>query len=96
MVAVHDAQITAPVGLLREKSVTLLHPLSGAGGYSPTATVFEYSMQLVARGDIDLASLVTHRLTGIDKLPEAIEMTRDKRRYGAINPAQVTIGARWP
>jgi threonine dehydrogenase-like Zn-dependent dehydrogenase len=96
MVAVHDTRIAAPMGLLRDRSVALLHPLSGAGGYSPSSSVFEYALRLVKRGDVDVESLVTHRLTGIDELPKAIEITRDKRTHGAINPAQVFLGVPWP
>jgi L-iditol 2-dehydrogenase len=88
----------APLGLLRERGVALLHPRSGAGGYSPGGTVFEYALSLVARGDVDVESLVTHRLTGIDELPKALEITRDKGTYGAVNPAQVRAGQElaWP
>ncbi len=98
MVSVLDTAGMAPLGMLRGKSLALLHPTSGAGGYSRSACVFEDSLHLVARGDVDVTSLVTHRLTGIDELAKAIEITRDKRTYGAVNPAQVTIpsGAPWP
>ena len=98
MVSVLDSAGEAPLGLLRGKSLALLHPTSGAGGYSPSTSVFEHSLRLVARGDVDVTSLVTHRLTGIDEIPKAIEITRDKRTYGAVNPAQVTVpgGAPWP
>lgn len=91
MVSVLPQRFEAPVGLLREKSVALLHPRSGAGGYSPGATVFEYALRLVARGDVDVESLVTHRLQGIDSLPSAVEMTADKAAHGAINPVQVSL-----
>lgn len=85
----------APLGLLRERAVSLLHPRSGAGGYSPSGTVFTQALRLVARSDVDVESLVTHQLTGIEAIPEAVRMTRDKTRYGAINPAQVRLGAGW-
>ncbi|GAA1033744.1 hypothetical protein GCM10009557_36490 [Virgisporangium ochraceum] len=91
MVSVLPQRFEAPVGLLREKSVALLHPRSGAGGYSPGATVFEYALRLVARGDVDVESLVTHRLQGIDALPTAVEMTANKAAHGAINPVQVSL-----
>jgi threonine dehydrogenase-like Zn-dependent dehydrogenase len=91
MVSVLPQRFEAPVGLLREKSVALLHPRSGAGGYSPGATVFEYALRLVSRGDVDVESLVTHRLQGIDALPTAVEMTANKAAHGAINPVQVSL-----
>jgi threonine dehydrogenase-like Zn-dependent dehydrogenase len=98
VVSVLERQATAPLGLLRERAVALLNPRSGAGGYSPSASVFEYALALVARGDVDVESLVTHRLAGIDELPKALEITRDKTAYGAINPAQVSAlgAAAWP
>jgi threonine dehydrogenase-like Zn-dependent dehydrogenase len=91
MVSVLAQRFEAPIGLLRERSVALLHPRSGAGGYSPGATVFEYALRLVARGDVDVESLVTHRRQGIDALPEAVGITADKAAHGAINPVQVSL-----
>ncbi|MEV0130566.1 zinc-binding dehydrogenase [Dactylosporangium sp. NPDC050688] len=92
MVAVLPRQATAPLGLLRERAVALLHPRSGAGGYSPGAGAFEHALRLVRRGDVDVDRLVTHRLDGVDALPKALDITRDKAAYGAAGPAQVTIG----
>ncbi len=56
---------------------------------------FEHALRLVARGDVDVEALMTHRLTGIDELPKALAITGDKRAYGAINPAQVELGPAW-
>jgi threonine dehydrogenase-like Zn-dependent dehydrogenase len=95
MVSVLPERVDAPLGVLREKALSLLHPLSGAGGYSASAGVFDYALRLVARRDVDVESLVTHRLSGVDSIPKAVEITRDKRAWGAINPAQVAIGP-WP
>jgi len=97
VVSVLPRHATAPLGLLRERALSLLHPRSGAGGYSPTRSVFEHALALVARGDVDVESLITHRLSGVDELPKALEITRDKPAYGAVNPAQVSLGgAAWP
>lgn len=95
LVSVLPYRVEAPLGLLRERAVTLLHPRSGAGGYSPTSTVFEHALRLVRRGDVDVECLVSHRLTGLDALPEALEITRDKATYGATGPAQVDLTAGW-
>jgi threonine dehydrogenase-like Zn-dependent dehydrogenase len=97
VVSVLPEHATAPLGLLRERSVALLHPCSGAGGYSPGGGAFEYALRLVARGDVEVESLVTHRLTGIQEIPEALRITADKASFGAINPAQVAMaGHAWP
>ena len=34
---------------------------------------------------------ITHVLQGIDKVPEAFEITANKGKYQAINPAQVVF-----
>jgi threonine dehydrogenase-like Zn-dependent dehydrogenase len=94
VVSVLPRWATAPLGLLRERSVALLHPRSGAGGYSPSGTAFEHSLRLVRRGDVDVESLVTHRLHGIEELPKALEITRDKAAHGALGPAQVDLAGR--
>ncbi|GAB3840588.1 zinc-binding dehydrogenase [Dactylosporangium cerinum] len=93
MVAVLPRRAEAPLGLLRERSVALLHPRSGAGGYSPGGGAFEQALRLVRRGDVDVDCLVSHRLEGIDALPKALDITADKAAHGALGPAQVTIGA---
>jgi threonine dehydrogenase-like Zn-dependent dehydrogenase len=90
VVSVLESNAAAPLGLLRERGISLLHPRSGAGGYSPATSVFEYALALVARGDVDVESMVTHRLSTVDDLPQAIAITRDKAVHGAINPVQVT------
>lgn len=91
LVSVLPDRAPAPLGLLRERSIALLHPRSGAGGYSPAGSVFEHALRLVARGDVDVESLVTHRLRGVAEVPRAVEITRDKAAHGAINPAQVDL-----
>jgi threonine dehydrogenase-like Zn-dependent dehydrogenase len=96
MVAVLPRHADAPLGLLRERAVALLHPRSGAGGYSPAAGAFEQALRLVRRGDVDVDCLVTHRLDGVDALPKALDITRDKAAHGALGPAQVTIGSWGP
>jgi len=96
MVSVLPGRVDTPLGLLRERSVALLHPRSGAGGFSPGSGVFDYALRLVARGDVDVESLVTHRLSGIGSVPRAVDITTDKAAHGAINPAQVTVSEDWP
>jgi threonine dehydrogenase-like Zn-dependent dehydrogenase len=76
---------------MRDKALTLIHPRSGAGYYAATTSVFEHSLALAARGTVDLERLVTHRLSGLQALPAALTITRDKLVSGAINPAQVTL-----
>ncbi|GGM90648.1 zinc-binding dehydrogenase [Dactylosporangium sucinum] len=91
VVSVLPDRSPAPLGLLRERAVALLHPRSGAGGYAPGASAFDHALRLVRRGDVDLGALVTHRLQGVEALPEALAITRDKSAHGALGPAQVDL-----
>lgn len=92
MVSVLPNRCEFPAGLLRQKAVTLVHPLAGAGYYAATTRVFDHCAHLVGTGRVDVERLVTHRLEGLETLPKALEITADKARYGAINPAQVLLG----
>jgi threonine dehydrogenase-like Zn-dependent dehydrogenase len=91
VVSVLPARAELPTGRMRDKALTLVHPRSGAGYYAATTSVFEHSLALAARGTVDLERLVTHRLSGLESLPEALAITRDKSVSGAINPAQVSL-----
>jgi threonine dehydrogenase-like Zn-dependent dehydrogenase len=91
MVSVLANHTPAPLALLRERSVSLLHPRSGAGGYAAGSSVFEHALRLVRRGDVDVQGLISHRLRGVEALPEALEITRYKGRFGALGPAQVDL-----
>lgn len=88
-----DARL--PVTLLRERCVTLLHPKSGAGGYSASGSVFEAGLAALARGSVDAETVIKHRLEGLPALPAAVEITREKHEHGAINPAQITTDHYW-
>ncbi|MER7277100.1 zinc-binding dehydrogenase [Dactylosporangium sp. NPDC000244] len=91
MVSVLPSHAPAPLALLRERSVSVLHPRSGAGGYAPGSSVFEHALRLVHRGDVDVQGLISHRLHGVEALPEALEITRYKSKHAALGPAQVDL-----
>jgi hypothetical protein len=38
-----------------------------------------------------LAATITHVLSGIELVPKAFEITANKGKYAAINPAQVVM-----
>jgi threonine dehydrogenase-like Zn-dependent dehydrogenase len=50
-----------------------------------------HALQLLVSKRVKLAPVVTHTLKGLDKLPEAIEITANKAKYGAMYPAQVIL-----
>lgn len=91
LVSVLDEGAPFPVTTLREKAVDVLHPRSGAGGYAVGGRVFDHAMRLVARGDVDVESLITATLTGLDELPTALAMSLNKGAHGLVNPPQVVL-----
>lgn len=61
-------------------------------GASPaTNRHFYHGAKLISTKRINVQKSVTHVLEGIDKLTEAFEITDNKRKYKAINPAQVVV-----
>lgn len=77
--------LTMDVDALRERSLRLLFPDIS------TLSHLEQTVRLVASGQVRLQPMITHVLRGIEAVPEAFEITANKGRYGAINPAQVLM-----
>jgi len=73
------------IDLLRERSLRYLFPDIS------TVENLAHTVRLVASGRVRLKPTITHVLDGIDKVPEAFEITANKGKYRAINPAQVMI-----
>ena len=49
------------------------------------------NMRLVASGRVRLKPTITHVLNGLESVPLAFEITANKAKYQAINPAQVVL-----
>lgn len=78
------------VDALRERSLRLLFPDISSYAH------LEHTVRLVASGRVRLEPMLTHCLEGIESVREAFEITANKGRYGAINPAQVVLGTAIP
>jgi len=78
--------VTLDFNLLRSKRVTYLFPQELA---SPKEMVL--AARLLAQKRIQIDLMITHKLEGIEKIPEALEITGNKPKFGALNPAQVRI-----
>ena len=50
-----------------------------------------YAAFLVASGRVKVAPQISHVVQGLEKLPEAAEITVSKARYRATNPAQIVV-----
>jgi len=73
------------VDVFRERSLRYIFPDISSQAH------LEYTVRLVATGRISMEPTITHVLQGIDKVPEAFEITANKGKYQAINPAQVVL-----
>lgn len=73
------------IDLLRERSLRYLFPDIS------TQAHLEHTVRLVSSGRVRLASTITHVLSGMESVPEAFEITANKGKYKAINPAQVMM-----
>ena len=74
--------------LLRERSLRYLFPDIS------TQAHLEHTVRLVASGRVRLRPAITHVLDGIERVPEAFEITANKGKHRAINPAQVVMRQR--
>ena len=77
------APLELDIDLLRERSLRYLFPDIS------TQAHLEHTVRLVASGRVRLKPTITHVLHGIDSVPQAFEITANKGKYQAINPAQV-------
>jgi len=73
------------VDLLRERSLRYLFPDIS------TLAHLQHTVSLVASGRVRMKPMITHVLEGLDQVPLAFEITANKGKYKAINPAQVRM-----
>jgi len=73
------------VDLLRERSLRYLFPDIS------TQAHLEHTVRLVSSGRVRLGPTITHVLQGIESVPHAFEITANKGKFQAINPAQVIL-----
>jgi threonine dehydrogenase-like Zn-dependent dehydrogenase len=79
------APLQLDVDLLRERSLRFLFPDIS------TLAHLEHTVRLVASGRVRLKPTITHVLFGLEAVPQAFEITANKGKYQAINPAQVVL-----
>jgi threonine dehydrogenase-like Zn-dependent dehydrogenase len=79
------APLQLDVDFLRERSLRFLFPDIS------TLAHLEHTVRLVASGRVRLKPMITHVLFGLEAVPRAFEITANKGKYQAINPAQVVL-----
>ncbi len=73
------------VDRMRERSLRCLFPDIS------TRAHLEQTVRLAASGMVRIKPTITHILEGIESVPKAFEITANKGKYAAINPAQVVV-----
>lgn len=73
------------VDFLRERSIRWVFPDISTRGH------LEYTVHVVASGLVQVKPTITHILHGIESVPRAFEITANKGKFKAINPAQVVL-----
>lgn len=73
------------VDSMRERSLRWIFPDIS------TLENLEHTVRLVSSGRVRLKLTITHVLKGIESVPQAFEITANKGKYKAINPAQVIL-----
>lgn len=74
-----------PIELIDKKGIRII------GRRYPSPRMISFAIDLVASKRVQIEPTITHVLNGIEKVPEAFEISGNKAKYGAINPAQVVL-----
>ncbi len=84
-IAFFDSDVNLNLNRLRRKGIRyiFLPP--------PSHKLLQHTVDLVATGRLKLTPLITHVLEGLDKVPQAIDMSLNKGKYKLMNPAQVVV-----
>jgi (R,R)-butanediol dehydrogenase / meso-butanediol dehydrogenase / diacetyl reductase len=82
-VAFYGGPLQLDVDSLRERSLRYVFPDISTLGH------LEQTVRLVASGRVRVKPTITHILLGIESVPKAFEITANKGKHKAINPAQV-------
>lgn len=84
-VAFYGRPLELDVDRMRERSLRYVFPDISTLGH------LEHTVHLVASGRVRVNPTITHVLDGIESVPRAFEITANKAKYQAINPAQVMM-----
>jgi threonine dehydrogenase-like Zn-dependent dehydrogenase len=84
-VSFFGSPVSLPIDRMRERSLRLVFPDVS------TRHHLEHTVRLVATGRVRLEPTIRHVLHGIESVRQAFEITANKGKYQAINPAQVTL-----
>ncbi len=84
-IAFFHEKILLDPNILRHKNIKYIFPEEAY------RMDMQIGVNLVAQGKVKLSPYITHVLQGIEKLPEAIDITAFKAKHASINPAIVVV-----
>ena len=84
-IAFFHENISLDPNTLRAKRITIIFP-NGA-----SRADMDLGLQLVRTGKVNFKPCITNVLHGIEKLPEAFDITANKAQHNAINPAVLVV-----
>jgi threonine dehydrogenase-like Zn-dependent dehydrogenase len=84
-VAFYGQPLELNIDALRERSLRYIFPDIS------TLAHLEHTVRLIASGRVRVAPMVTHVLQGIESVAQAFQITANKGKYRAVNPAQVMM-----
>ncbi|MFZ7103844.1 MAG: hypothetical protein ACOWWO_14500 [Peptococcaceae bacterium] len=73
------------ISLMKGKCVNYVFP------NRTSLRTLQHAIHLVSSKKVNVNSLISHRINGLENLLEAFEITTNKKKYQATNPAQLTI-----
>ncbi|MFC2022457.1 zinc-binding dehydrogenase [Chloroflexota bacterium] len=71
---------------MKNRCIRYINPSRALGG-----EFLQYAAFLAANGRIKVAPQISHVLHGLEKVPEALEITVNKAKYRATNPPQIVV-----
>jgi len=87
-----EGEIQMKPRYLRGKSVSWINPRKGVISLSPGTDTGDFAARLVAGDEIPIEEYVTHELDGLTEFEQAVNITLEKDKYGALGPAQLVLG----
>lgn len=79
-------EVEMDLNVFRQKSLKYIFP--------KVPRSLKHAVDLVASKRVVVKPMITHVLQGLKKVPEAFEITKEKSKHNAVNPAQVVVSQR--
>jgi threonine dehydrogenase-like Zn-dependent dehydrogenase len=84
---------TLDISATRTKSIRLIFPQDRVGikDIGPNTDTGNWAVSMVESDAVPIEEFITHELSGLDSFRQAIEITSNPNKHGALGPAQMII-----